>query len=156
MDKIIKVQDIFLNYPLMCAAVAWLLAQIIKGFTGAFHDRKFSIATFLFGCGGMPSSHSSAVMALAVACIIQYGWFSSQFAIAAVLAAIVMRDASGVRRETGEQSRVINMILNELIEGKSKDIDANLKEIMGHTPLQVFVGALLGIAVPFGMAAIML
>ena len=144
---------------------AWFIAQVLKV---VINSTKYAIAkkkgktadkvtlATLFKLGGMPSSHSSAVMALAVSCIIQYGWFSSQFAIAAVLAAIVMRDASGVRRETGEQSRVINMILNELIEGKSKDIDANLREIMGHTPLQVFVGALLGIAVPFGMAAIML
>ncbi len=147
--------DLIGNFALVCTGVAWFAAQILKIFTGIFKLREFSIAGLLFGTGGMPSSHSAAVCALAVACALQYGLGSGYFAIATLLCIIVMRDATGVRRETGKQAKVLNRIVRDLFSPEHHDeIGANLKELVGHTPLQVFFGALLGVAVPFLMTVI--
>ncbi len=143
------------NFPLICAGTAWFAAQILKVFTGIFKIRRFSISELLFGTGGMPSSHSAAVCALAVACLLYSGPDSAAFAVAILLAIIVMRDATGVRRETGKQAKVLNRILHDLFDpAHHDDINDNLKELVGHTPLQVFVGALVGVTVPFLMALI--
>ena len=156
-DTIINgASEFFTNYALICVISAWLIAQILKGITGAFQKKKFNLVEFIVGCGGMPSSHSAAVMALAIASFIQYGVGSFQFTVSIVLAIIVMRDASGVRRETGEQAKVINQLVQERDETKDPDIDAELKELIGHTPLQVFIGAILGCIVPFIFWGIML
>ena len=140
-------KDMFGNFYLMSVACAWILAQIIKIFTGYFHDDHFNMRKFLFGTGGMPSSHSATVMSLVVASAIVNGAGSYQFAASSLLAIIVMSDAMGVRLETGEQAKMINKIVIELFEGKG-DTNAHLKEIIGHTPFQVLMGALLGIIVP--------
>ena len=140
-------KDMFGNFYLMSVACAWILAQIIKIFTGYFHDDHFNMRKFLFGTGGMPSSHSATVMSLVVASAIVNGAGSYQFAASSLLAIIVMSDAMGVRLETGKQAKMINKIVIELFEGKG-DTNAHLKEIIGHTPFQVFMGALLGIIVP--------
>ncbi len=143
------------NYALVCAGTGWLTAQIFKIFTGVFKLRTFSVTELFFGTGGMPSSHSASVVALAVACGLQYGLDSGYFAVAALLCIIVMRDATGVRRETGKQARVLNRIMRDLFSPAQHDhFNENLKELVGHTPLQVFVGALLGAIVPFLMALI--
>lgn len=143
------------NYALVCTGAAWLTAQIGKMFTGIFKLREFSITAMLFGTGGMPSSHSAAVCALATACALRYGLDSGYFAIAFLLCIIVMRDATGVRRETGKQAKVLNRILSDLFSSTDRDeINENLKELVGHTPLQVFVGATLGVAMPFLVALI--
>lgn len=140
------------NFPLVCVGSAWILAQIIKIFTGYFSsDEKFSLVKFLCGTGGMPSSHSATVMALLVASAIRYGFGSFQFAVSALLAIIVMNDAMGVRYETGKQAKVINQLVKEIFSGKSNDVNKNLKELVGHTPFQVLVGAIVGAAVPFFM-----
>ena len=134
------------NFPLICAASGWLIAQILKVFTGIFKLRKFSVSGLLFGTGGMPSSHSAAVCSLAVACGMYAGWSSAPFAVSVLFAIIVMVDATGVRRETGEQSKVLNRIMRDLMTSDDyDDIDRNLKELVGHTPFQVLVGAILGI-----------
>ena len=96
---------------------------------------------------GMPSAHSATVAALAVSSAWQFGFASFQFAISVLLATIVMSDAMGVRFETGKQAKIINEIVIELFSGKG-DTNANLKELIGHTPFQVLVGAILGIIVP--------
>ena len=132
---------------LMSAVVAWLSAQIIKIFTGAFQNRKMSLTVILFSTGGMPSSHAAAVVALATAAGLSYGFGSPIFAVCGVLSVIVMIDASGVRYETGKQATIINRITKELFSGKTNDINTGLKELVGHTPFQVFMGFLLGIAV---------
>lgn len=137
----------FGNFYLMSIAGSWLLAQIIKIFTGYFNEDKFNFKKFLFGTGGMPSSHSATVMSMVVSSAIVNGAGSYQFAAATLLAIIVMSDAMGVRLETGKQAQVINKIVIELFSGKG-DTNANLKEIIGHTPFQVFMGAGLGIIVP--------
>ncbi len=143
------------NYPLVCAGSGWLTAQILKVFTGVFKLRKFNLVELLFGTGGMPSSHTAAVVALAVSCALSHGLNSGVFAVAALLSIIVMRDATGVRREAGEQAKVLNRIMQDLFSSAHHDdINRNLKELVGHTPLQVFVGALVGVAVPFLMALI--
>ncbi len=148
-------RDLISNYVLVCAGTAWIVAQIFKIFTGVFRQREFSISAMLFGTGGMPSSHTASVCSLATACALRYGLGSGYFAIAALMCIIVMTDATGVRLETGKQAKVLNRIIRDLFSPEHHDeIGANLKELVGHTPLQVFVGAILGVAVPFLMALI--
>ena len=137
---------------LVSAILGWLIAQFLKIFTGMISNRKFNIL-MMFSNGGMPSSHSATVLALCSAAAIQYGFGSAPFAISAILAVIVMNDASGVRYETGEQAKIINRIAKELFSGKEEDFNTGLKELVGHTPFQVAMGALLGIliAVVYGI-----
>ena len=143
------------NFPLVCAGTGWILAQIIKVFTGVFKLRKFSIPALLFGNGGMPSSHSASVTALAISCGLCYGFHSGYFAIALMFAIIVMGDAAGVRRETGEQAKILNRITADLFKHSSpEEINRNLKELVGHTPLQVIIGSALGLVIPFAMSFI--
>ena len=148
------------NFPLVCAGTAWFTAQILKVFTGVFKVREFSVSALLFGHGGMPSSHSATVCSLMVACGLTYGVGSGYFAIAAIFAIIVMGDAAGVRAEAGKQAKVLNRMMKHLFATEKQGADRhgetqqNLKELVGHTPLQVFMGALLGIALPFLMALI--
>ena len=109
----------------------------------------------LFGTGGMPSSHTAAVTALTAACAISEGFGSTAFAVSSLLMLIVMRDATGIRREAGEQAKVLNRIVSDLFKSTDHDdINRNLKELVGHTPLQVFVGFVLGFIVPFLMGLI--
>ena len=135
---------LFTNFPLICVAVAWILAQIIKIFTGLYQDKKKTLRSILFSTGGMPSSHSAVVCSTAISCGILYGYDSVVFAIAAIVAFVVMRDAAGVRREAGKQAEVINQISEELGKKRRKFADITLPELLGHTPLQVVFGALLG------------
>ena len=102
----------------------------------------------MIGSGGMPSSHSATVCALATATGMVYGGGSFEFAIAVILAIIVMHDAMGVRRETGIQAKVINEMLEVFTNmGKKMSPEEKLKEFVGHTPLQVLAGAILGILI---------
>ena len=142
-----SIKDFFGNYMLMSAVVAWLSAQIIKIFTGAFQNRKMSLKTLLFSSGGMPSSHAAAVVALAISAGLSQGFGSPIFAVCGIFSIIVMIDASGVRYETGKQSQVINKMVEELFAGDMDMLNIGLKELVGHTPFQVFMGALLGVAV---------
>ena len=139
--------DIFQNQCLLSVVIAWLLAQIIKVFTGYFREEKFSFRKFFSGTGGMPSSHSATVVALLVSSIMIYGFGGYEAALSVLFATIVMSDAMGVRYETGKQAKVINKMIEELFSGKAKNPQENLKELIGHTPFQVFVGALLGFLV---------
>ncbi|MBR2292979.1 MAG: divergent PAP2 family protein [Clostridia bacterium] len=140
------IKDFFGNYILISAVLGWFIAQFLKIFTGFAETKKFHVK-HMFANGGMPSSHSATVMALCIACAIQEGVASPYFAITAVLAIIVMNDASGVRYETGEQAKIINRITRELFSGKSEEVNTGLKELVGHTPFQVLMGALLGVCV---------
>jgi len=109
---------------------------------------KQFVAERMVGSGGMPSSHSATVCALATATGMECGAGSPEFAITIMLAIIVMYDAMGVRRETGKQGRVLNEML-EIFTNMGKEIspEKRLKEFVGHTPLQVLMGAILGIAI---------
>ena len=141
------------NLILILSAVAWAIAQIIKVIVQLVRYKKMDWRRIM-ASGGMPSSHSATVCALATAAGMQYGGSSFEFAIAAIVAIIVMYDARGVRRETGLQAQVINEMM-EFWEkmGQPISYEEKLKEFVGHTPLQVFVGALLGIliAVLYGL-----
>ncbi len=139
----------FTNRVLMCAVLSWIVAQILKIFTSPAHREEFSILRLLAGSGGMPSSHSAVVTGAAFSCGILYGFGSPLFAISAVLAVVVMRDAAGVRRESGKQAAAINQMSRELNKKhKSTDFDL-LTELLGHTPLQVFIGGVLGIVMAY-------
>lgn len=140
-------QELVHNEILMSAGLSWGLAQIIKTIIHLILTKKF-VAERLIGSGGMPSCHSATVCALTTSVIINEGIHSPFFAIAAILSIIVMYDAMGVRRETGIQAKVLNE-LTEVIEKMGSDLsnDEKLKEFVGHTPIQVFVGAVLGVVI---------
>ncbi len=131
---------------LLIAVAAWAIAQVLKLLISVAVYRKFDI-TYLTTGGGMPSSHSALVCATAVSCGMSAGFDSPVFAVAAVLAFIVMYDAAHVRRETGEQAKILNYIMRNWAEFRPEDFERELKELIGHTPLQVAVGAVLGVAV---------
>lgn len=152
------------NYFLMCSMVAWVVAQALKLIFYCISEKRFDIGR-LFGSGGMPSGHSAAVVALSFSISRQYGVESPLFAISAVFAAIVMYDANGVRRSSGEQAKLLNKLVDVLdipeikqteIKRKlkmfNKDETYNkniklLKEQLGHTPIEVLGGFLIGILV---------
>ena len=141
-------QDLFDNTIFLSAACGWLIAQILKTMIHMAFTKKF-VAERLVGSGGMPSSHSATVCAFATATALNYGGDSFEFAIALILSIIVMYDAIGVRRETGIQAKVLNDIMEIFADmGRSElTADEKLKEFVGHTPVQVLAGAILGILV---------
>ena len=150
-------KQLFTNFIVMSAASGWFTAQILKLITGRFRNRKkkFNLLDALFGTGGMPSSHSAAVMAVAMAAAIVYSPASFEFAIAGVLAMIVIKDAMGVRREVSKQAAIINKLVIDVINAENNENrEKRLKELVGHTPLQVWAGCLVGIVVPFILKAI--
>ncbi len=141
------IKDLLHNRIFVAAICGWFVAQVLKKLIHMWFNRKF-VAERLVGSGGMPSSHSATVCALAAASGMEYGGGSFQFAMAAVFAIVVMYDAIGVRRETGIQAKVLNEMM-ELFDkmGKEMSVEEKLKEFVGHTPLQVLMGALLGILI---------
>lgn len=137
------------NKILISAATGWIIAQFLKTIIHTWFTKNF-VAERLVGGGGMPSSHSATVCALSTATAMQYGAASFEFAMAAIFSLVVMYDAIGVRQESGKQAKVINDMVELFAHmGKDVDIEKQLKEFIGHTPLQVFCGALLGIATAF-------
>ena len=137
--------DFITNYYLISAIVGWLAAQIIKIFTGFFKLQEFTLKNMIFGTGGMPSSHTASACALCVACVLKDGLGSVTVAISGVLAMIVMIDAAGVRQETGKQAKAINLIVAEMFSEDAENANIHFKELVGHSPLQVFFGAVTGI-----------
>ena len=142
--------DFFNNNLLIAPFFAWLIAQVLKLITYACVEKKFRLER-LFGDGGMPSGHSATVTSLAVICGWECGFGSPLFAISVVLAIIVMHDASGVRLETGKQNYTIKQIadvINAMFADPDQEVRTEkLKEFVGHTPLQVIFGSLLGATV---------
>ena len=132
------------NQILVNSLLAWAAAQIIKTILYAAVHRQIDIHR-LFGDGGMPSGHSATVTAMATTAALEYGLDSPIFAVTAIFGIVVMHDAMGVRREAGKHAK----ILNDLLASLSKDAPPEdvLKEFLGHTPLQVCFGALLGFCV---------
>jgi acid phosphatase family membrane protein YuiD len=135
--------DIGSNLTLLVPLSAMVGVQIFKFIREWLRKGEMSLHV-LFSTGGMPSSHSALVTSLATATGIQFGFGSGFFAIACVLALIVMYDARGVRQESGQHARVLNQIVRELFTGHTIS-DRELKELLGHTTIEVFVGALVGI-----------
>lgn len=122
---------------------AWALAQILKVLIELLWRRQLNLR-LLTSAGGMPSSHSAAVCALATAIAIHDGAASSLFALSVVFALVVMYDAAGVRRAASIQARILNQIIDELFQGHPIS-DTHLRELLGHTPIEVVAGAALGI-----------
>lgn len=140
-------QELTGNQVLVSSVVGWVVAQLLKTIIDCALNKSFS-AERLVGSGGMPSSHSSTVCALTVSTALCYGVSTFEFAVSFVLASVVMYDAIGVRQETGKQARLLNMILDQnLLKLNNHEFQERLKEFVGHTPLQVFAGAMLGVAV---------
>ncbi len=137
--------SLFDNRVLIAAFLAWALAQISKIFYELIRQRKLVISR-LVSSGGMPSSHSALLTGMATATGRELGVVSPIFAIAVVLASIVLYDAAGVRRAVSIQARILNQMIEEAFQG-SPMAEKRLRELIGHTPVQVFVGALLGIGV---------
>lgn len=140
--------SIFDNPVFISAAAGWMIAQILKTLIHMIFAKKF-VAERLIGSGGMPSSHSATVCAMATAACIIYHVDSFEFAISLILALIVMYDAMGVRREAGIQAKLINEMVEAFAEMGKDELtpDEKLKEFIGHTPLQVLAGAILGILI---------
>ncbi|XP_006584599.1 uncharacterized protein [Glycine max] len=149
-----KPSSITSNYPLISAIVAFALAQSIKFFTTwlicRFKDRRWDLKQ-LVGSGGMPSSHSATVTALAAAIGLQEGFGGPLFATALVFACIVMYDATGVRLQAGRQAEVLNQIVYELPAEHPLAESRPLRELLGHTPPQVIVGGILGLLTAIGL-----
>ena len=135
--------DLLTNPFLLTSLSSWFVAQVLKVIINAVIHKKI-IWERMVGDGGMPSGHSATVSSLAVFTGLFCGFGSFQFAVTAILAIIVCHDAMGVRQETGKQAVMLNEIIQIL---ESKDLpEVKLKELVGHTPLQVTVGILIGIA----------
>jgi acid phosphatase family membrane protein YuiD len=148
-----SILEILQNEALFCALLGWLSAQTLKVVLYAVLERRWDIRRF-WGSGGMPSSHSAMVMSLAVMVGFLRGFETAEFAVCAVLAMVVMYDAAGVRRETGTQATVINQILKDVLINGKPISDEELKELVGHTPLEVLGGAIVGILVALGYWAL--
>lgn len=134
------------NQAMICCLVAWFSAQLAKYIIDGLRHRGWSPRHLLFGSGGMPSSHTAFVSALATVAGLTDGFDSLTFAICFVLAFVVMTDAIGVRRETGRQGSAINLLMDWFtLEHDDTEESTELKERMGHSPQEVLVGALWGI-----------
>ena len=154
--------DLLNNHALITAIAGWCSAEVVKFFIHGLINHEWDI-TRLWGDGGMPSAHSATVTSLAVAIGINYGLDSGIFALAAIFAIVVMHDAMGVRLETGKQATLLNDIMEWFVDfekafqehgskslaeyGKSLSNPQKLKEFVGHTPLQVYAGAITGFCI---------
>ncbi len=136
------------NFVLDVALLCWFSAQALKIVTSYFKTRKLKLRMF-FSSGGLPSSHTSTVVGVAVAVGRVCGFSSPLFAVTVVVALIVMYDASGVRWETGKQAIILNYIMDHWRETPPDIFQKDLKELVGHTPFEVLAGAALGLALGF-------
>ena len=159
MGFLIELKNFIINDCLLVPTFAWFVAQLLKLLINGAVNKNFSVER-LWGDGGMPSGHSATVTSLALMCGVKEGFGSTYFAIAAILAIIVMHDALGVRRETGKQAVSIIKIsemLNEYLAEKDEQIKVDkLKVLVGHTPLQVVGGLVVGLAVALLMFLVVL
>ena len=141
------ITQIIKNKIFMTTLSAWIIAQIIKVTIGVIKEKKFDFRWFV-GTGGMPSSHAAGASCLSAAIGLEYGFNSVYFALAASFAIVVMFDAQGVRRASGRQARILNKIMEDIYWQK-RIHDNQLRELIGHTPIEVIAGFLLGIAIAF-------
>jgi acid phosphatase family membrane protein YuiD len=139
------VADLFDNRILVVAVIAWVLAQTLKVLIYLWRDRRLNLR-HLVSSGGMPSSHSALVTALATAVATTSGVRSPLFAVAVLFAAVVMYDAAGVRQAVSVQARILNRMLDEIFV-EQRFNEKRLRELIGHSPVEVFVGAALGLGV---------
>jgi len=143
------IQDAFsaflTNRHLLTALTAMVVAQILKVFFDYWRTKSWQKA-LLFSTGGMPSSHSALAFSLAVSIGMYEGFDTTLFALSTVLALVVMHDAQGIRRAAGQQAEAINFLFSKL-EDQGIKLDKKLKELLGHRPIEVFAGAILGLVV---------
>jgi uncharacterized protein len=138
--------DILDNHILLIAVFSCLLAQVLKVIYELVRNGKVNFRT-LAETGGMPSAHSALVTSLATGIGQTAGWASGDFAVAFCFAIIVMYDAAGVRQAAGKQARILNQIVEELFQEHPTLNEDRLKELLGHTPVQVIAGSILGVFV---------
>lgn len=139
------------NQILVSAVMGWVVAKFLKTLIDFLLNKSFN-AERLVGSGGMPSSHSATVCGMTTAAMLRYGVGSFEFAVSFVVSMVVMYDAIGVRRETGKQAKLLNSILMENpLKLNAEVLQEKLKEYVGHTPLQVMAGAILGILLALAM-----
>ncbi len=139
--------EMITNKALVIPASAWFIAQLLKVFVVLAREKRLDW-WFLWRSGGMPSSHTALVCALAAAVAMMQGFDSVAFGITAILAMVVMYDAAGVRQAVSRQSVILNRIVKELLEKRPRDeVERDLREFIGHTPFQVIGGAAVGIFV---------
>lgn len=143
--------NIWNNIWLWIPVITWFVVQCTKIVIELIKNKKLNLRRIV-GSGGMPSSHSAFVCSLATTIGITEGVSSPLFAIAVALSAIVMYDAAGVRRAAGKQAKILNQIIES--EGENIDVHEKLIELLGHTPLEVYVGAFVGIVMAFLLAPI--
>lgn len=136
---------IIYNQVLQVSVLAWFVAQFLKVIIVLIKEKRIDWERF-FGSGGMPSSHSAFVMALATSVGKKHGFDSTIFAVSLVFAFIVMYDAAGVRRAAGKQAEVLNKIIEDAKNHRPIG-EEKLKELIGHTPFEVIIGALLGVLI---------
>ncbi len=136
------------NHMLDIAIFSWFVAQVLKGLIVLVQKRKFDFKRFL-GTGGMPSSHTAFLVSLATAVGKEVGIASPEFAISACLALVVMQDAQGVRRSAGEQAKILNYMMDHWNQSTPEMFGKELKELLGHSPLEIVAGAVMGIV--FGL-----
>jgi len=139
--------ELLSNRVLQASVIAWAAAQIAKFFIDLFWRRRVNFRA-LTTMGGMPSSHSAAVSSLATGVALVDGMAATTFAIAAWFAVVTMYDAAGIRRAASIQARILNQMIEELFQGHPIS-DTKLRELLGHTPIEVIVGAILGILIAF-------
>lgn len=137
------IKQILGNHILIITISAWLLAQTMKVLLGVLREKRFDFRWFI-GTGGMPSSHTAGASALSTAVGMAQGFDSTYFALAAAFAIVVIFDAQGVRRASGRQAKVLNQMMAD-IYFRGKIHESHLRELIGHTPVEVFVGILFGI-----------
>ena len=140
-----RLSQLFQNRVLMATMAAWIAAQTIKVLIAIRRQKRFDFRWFL-GTGGMPSSHSAGVAAVAVGVGLELGFHTAGFAVATMFALVTMFDAQGVRRAAGRQAVVLNKMIDEMYE-KGQVSEERLMELIGHTPIEVFAGGALGCAI---------
>jgi hypothetical protein len=142
-----NIKFLFFNNDIITTSViAWFIAQFLKVVFVLIGQKKIDFSRFI-GAGGMPSSHSAFVVSLATSVGKKVGLDSVEFAITFAMAMVVMYDASGVRRAAGQQARILNKLVQQWGKHDPHFVEDKLKELLGHTPFEVLVGALLGMAI---------
>jgi uncharacterized protein len=148
------IKDLISNSALISALFSWFIAQFLKMIIEIINNRRYTTRDFLLrailGTGGMPSSHSSTVTAIAVSIGLKEGFSTSLFAMAFIMVIIVIRDATGVRLSSGRQANAINQIQEEMYVRYNISYK-KVKEVRGHTPLECFVGVFVGLLVSLGV-----
>ena len=138
--------DFWAESVLVTSILSWFTAQVLKVILTLIEKKKLDFRR-LVGSGGMPSSHAAFVTSLAAAVGVEKGFAGVEFAICTVFALVVMYDAAGVRRAAGQQAKILNKLVEQWEKSDFSDTDKHLKELLGHTPKEVFAGAVLGVAI---------